>query len=80
MQFPEEQEDVCYASSFLVGGHIEAFLNCNLEAPVNHHDSWSSEKSSSNQTPILVLFVSTSPHDLVVQDVYKEESLRKMVS
>ena len=33
-RFPEEKEDVVDASPFLGGGHIEAFLHCNLEAPI----------------------------------------------
>ena len=33
-QFPEKKENVGDASPFLVGGHIEAFLHCNLEAPI----------------------------------------------
>ena len=32
-QFPEEKKDVGDTSSFLIGVHVEAFLNCHLETP-----------------------------------------------
>ena len=40
-----------------------------------HEYGWSSQKSSSDQSPLLILLLPTFHQNLIVQDVYKEESL-----